>query len=250
MNVIKNCRHGLMLYNTNDIWIGRSLTQYGEFSQGEVELFQELIKPGMLVIDIGANIGTHTVPFAKLVGHKGLVFAYEPQRIVYYCLCANVALNNLTNVHCLRQAVGNAEGSIDVPELDFRKPNNFGGLELGKVSGTPVKLTKLDNLKLPRLDFIKIDVEGMELDVIKGAESLISKYRPLIYMEVDRPDSVETLTEMMQSLDYETYSHKPPLFNPDNYIGNEQNVFGNIVSINMLCHPKELEFNSAKLGLT
>src|SRR5262252_6457145 len=184
MNVLKQCRDGLMLLNTNDAFVGKSLMEYGEFSQGEVDLLQAVVKPGSTVLDVGANIGALTIPLARMVGPQGTVFAYEPQRMCYYLLCANVALNNLSNVVCLQNAVGKESGRMDIPELDFSQPNNFGGLELrseypdakGKCS---VKLIRLDDTPFARLDFIKIDVEGMEPEVMMGAKEIIKKHRPI-----------------------------------------------------------------------
>src|SRR5437773_2697778 len=90
-NRLKQCRHGMMLYNINDVYIGRSLDQYGEFSEGELDLFQQFVKPGQLILEVGANIGAHTVWLAQAVGSTGTVLAFEPQRIVYQALCANLA---------------------------------------------------------------------------------------------------------------------------------------------------------------
>src|ERR1700722_8284406 len=90
---LKCCRHGPFMYNINDEYIGRALDIYGEFSELENTLFQSLIKPGMTVLDIGANIGVHTVNFAKAATPLGKVIAFEPQRIIYQMLCGNVALN-------------------------------------------------------------------------------------------------------------------------------------------------------------
>ena len=96
-NRLKACRHGWMLYNVNDIYIGRSLDLYGEYSEGEIALFRQFLRPGDVVVEIGAHIGTHTVFFAKTVGPTGVVFAFEPQRVVHQTLCANIALNSLSN---------------------------------------------------------------------------------------------------------------------------------------------------------
>ena len=87
------CRHGTMLFNAGDIYIGASLAAYGEFSEGEVALFRQLLRPGMTALDVGANIGAFTLPMARLVGATGRVIAWEPQRIVVQTLCANLALN-------------------------------------------------------------------------------------------------------------------------------------------------------------
>src|SRR5689334_17984899 len=76
---LKRTRHGVMLYCAQDEYIGRSLDLYGEFSIEEAKLFGRLIKPGTTVLDIGANIGVHTLCFASAVGPGGAVIAFEPQ---------------------------------------------------------------------------------------------------------------------------------------------------------------------------
>lgn len=245
-----------MLVNTNDSYIGKSLLEYGEFSQGEVDLFEALVKPGMKVFDIGANIGALTVPLARMVGPQGMVFAYEPQRMCYYALCANVVLNNLTNVICLQNAVGKENGRIDVPELDFAKPSNFGGLELTKEypevqRKCSVKLVKLDETPF-RVDFIKIDVEGMEPDVLIGARELIKRDRPIIYMECDRGENMSLLVKLAKGANYDIYFHAPPLYSTKNYLNNPRNEFGPIASINMLCWPQgvALDLDVAKFQMS
>ena len=95
---IKRCRYGLMLFSANDVYIGRSLDLYGEFGESEVEVFRQLVRPGATVLDIGANIGAHTVALATIVGPQGRVVAIEPQRVIHQMLGANAALNALHHV--------------------------------------------------------------------------------------------------------------------------------------------------------
>src|SRR5438034_10860239 len=92
-NRLKDCRHGRMLYNINDAYIGRSLDLYGEFSEGEAELFRQIVRPGDVVVDLGANIGVHTIVFAQAAGPRGGVMSMEPQRLDVQMLCTAVALN-------------------------------------------------------------------------------------------------------------------------------------------------------------
>ena len=96
--ILKECKHGFFLFNKNDNFIGRSLDIYGEWCEGELATLFQVLKPGHLVIDVGANIGTHTIPFANKVTQTGLVLAFEPQRQVFGYLAANVSLNNLLHV--------------------------------------------------------------------------------------------------------------------------------------------------------
>ncbi len=235
-NRLKACRYGQMLYNSNDTYIGRSFDLYGEWSEGEVEFFRQAVQPGQCVIEVGANIGAHTVFLAQQVGPKGVVLAFEPQRIVFQTLCANMALNNIPNVVCFQQAAGSQHGFIKVPPLDYTRENNFGGLALGDFEhGEPVPVFPLDAISLPQCHFIKIDVEGMEEDVLRGAVAMIQRHKPILYVENDWEDKSASLIRYIDSLGYDMYWHRPPLFNPSNFLGNPNNVFDTIVSINMLC---------------
>ena len=240
-NEVANCRLGRMLYNRHDAYIGRSLALYGEFSKGEADLFRKIVRPGEAVIDVGANIGAHTVLFAQLAGPEGFVIAFEPQRIAYQMLCANLALNSITNAWCFQEAVGAEPGSILVPFVDPTKDNNFGGLPLGMhESGQSVRIVTLDSLNIGRCRLIKIDVEGMEAEAIKGATETIARHRPLLYVENDRDDNTKSnLIGLIQSLGYSTYWHCPMLFDPNNFLGNPENVFSNLASHNMICVPTE-----------
>ena len=232
----KACRYGHMLYNVHDRYVGRSLDLYGEFSEGEVVLFRQLVKAGDIVVDVGANIGTHTVFFSQQVGPAGRVLAFEPQRIVFQTLCANLALNSVTNVWAYPDAVGAEQGELFVPVLDHRRENNFGGLSLGAhADGEPVPVVTLDSLRVARCDLIKIDVEGMERAVLTGAANHVTRFRPVLYVENDRAERSADLIRLIDELGYAMYWHCPPLFNPQNYFGNPVNVFGDIVSANMVC---------------
>lgn len=237
---LKQCRHGLFLYNINDLFVGKALDLYGEYGEAETALFKQIIFPGYLVLDIGANIGTHTVFFAKQVGPRGRVYAFEPQRIVFQQLVANVALNSLLNVDCRQLALGTENGVIHIPPQDYMKVGNFGGVSMTEQNiGEAVQVMKLDDLNLPACHVIKLDVEGMEQKVLEGAQNTIKKFRPLIYTENDRQDKSADLISYLDNLGYEMYWHLPRLYSAKNFNQNPENIYKNIVSINMLCIPKE-----------
>ncbi|HEV3443422.1 MAG TPA: FkbM family methyltransferase [Gemmataceae bacterium] len=243
MNKLKRCRYGTMVYPPNDIYIGRSFELYGEFSEAEVAFFRQAVKPGFTVLDVGANIGAHTVPLAQLSGRGGRVLAFEPQRIPYYCLCGNMVLNNLGNVLCYQSGAAEVEGTISVPELNYDAESNFGGLDLTREypgSGSySVPAVRIDGLQLKNCHFMKIDVEGMERNVLEGAVETIRAHRPILYVEDDRQEKSAALRAFLDSLGYAMHLHLPPYFNPANLANNQQNVFGNTVSYNLFCYPKE-----------
>ena len=239
-NVRKRCRHGEMVFNRHDRYIGRSLDLYGEFSELEVELFATFLQPGALVVEAGSNLGAHTLALSGLVGGEGAVIAFEPQRLVFQLLCANLALNSIRNVFAYQKAIGTGAGTVFVPQLDPTVEANFGGLSLGGWdSGEAVPVAWLDSMRFPRLDFVKADVEGMEEQVLAGAAETIAHYRPILYLEDDRQEKSESLHNRIKSFGYRIYRHVPPLFNPDNFAGNPENVFPGIVSGNLLCVPEE-----------
>jgi len=235
---LKQCRYGPMLYLVTDQYIGQSLDRYGEFSEGEVEVFRQVIRPGWLILDIGANLGAHTIFLAKTTGPRGCVHAFEPQRVLFQMLCANVALNALDNVYTHHTALGREPGMATVPRLDYTVSQNFGSLSLeGWSEGERVPVATVDSLNLPACHLMKIDVEGMEADVLAGAEQTIRRFHPLLYVENDRQPKSAPLIRLVLAMEYRLYWHLPPLFNARNYFGAAENAFGRMVSANMLGVP-------------
>ena len=239
-NVLTNTRLGPMLANRNDRYVGQSILAYGEFSEGEAQMFRQLVGAGDVVIEAGANIGAHTLLLSRLVGAAGLVVAYEPQRIVFQTLCGNLALNQCLNVMARQQGLGSGAGQMVLPGVDPRQVNNFGGLSLlAQGPGEKVDIATIDSLGLPACKLIKADVEGMEADVILGAKDTLARCRPLLYLENDRAEKSPALIALILSLGYRLWWHVTPLYNPDNFLKNPNNVFGGTVSINILCQSNE-----------
>ena len=242
-NAVVKGKYGYLTYNKNDIIIGRSVEKYGEFSELELFLFQHICVAGDIVIEVGANIGTHTLALAKLLGDSGRIFAFEPQRIVFQTLCANMSINSIKNAECFHAAVSSENGSVLIPDIKYDIEGNFGGVDITRFDqGHRVQKVKLDGfLTLPRLKLIKIDVEGMECEVIRGAENLIEQFAPMIYVENDRQDKSKELIELIWSYGYKAFWHLPPIYNPDNYFGDKENIVPAIHSVNMFCVPKEMD---------
>ncbi len=240
-NRLTTTRYGRFLYNPQDTYIGRAIERYGEAHELELKLLRQLCGEGDCVFDLGANIGDHTVPLARHVGDRGFVFAFEPQRVIFQMLCANVALNDLVNVDCIHAAVGAEPGTVLIPEIDYSAEANYGGIEVSSFTeGRPVPRIVLDDFTaVRRADLVKIDVEGMEADVLRGARRFLERFRPVLYVENDRVERSRDLIELIQSLEYRAYWHVVPLFNEDNFLGNRDNIFPDVVATNMLCVPRE-----------
>ncbi|WP_242221211.1 FkbM family methyltransferase [Bacillus cereus group sp. BfR-BA-01380] len=211
-NRIINSPLGMLIYNNHD-YIGQILRDHGEWESYAVDLWKTFLEPDMTVLDIGANIGTHTLALSRIVGDNGTVLAFEPQRLIYYMLAGVVALNSLTNVWCFQKAVSDEEGTIFVPELDMEQNYNFGGFSLAEplrgapriLGGETVPVISIDNLNLQKCHFIKVDVEGMEENVLRGAQKTINKYSPIMYVENNRPNNSNSLIHFIRNLGYRMY---------------------------------------------
>lgn len=234
-----------MLVNENDIYMGRAYLKYGECCEAELATLLPLIRVPGLVIEVGTNMGIFTVPMAAQLAREGReMLALEPQPVIFQQLCANLALNGLLNVSALPYACGRTSGMTSFEVPDYRNPNNFGGLSMSAREGGHAKvesvpLVRLDDLvPAATVGFLKVDVEGQELAVLEGAAGLIDRSRPVLYVENDRVESSPALIAWLLARHYELWWHVPPLFNPANFYGVAENLYGDIHSYNMLCLPE------------
>lgn len=237
-NQLVDGRHGRFLVNRNDVFVGRSIIKTGEYSEGEVSALLERASPDATVVEVGANMGVVTVPLAKRAAR---VIAFEPQRLMFQTLCANLALNNLTNVEAWPMAVSNRSGTLEIETPDPHEPNNFGAAGIGRGETVPVSTLDILLSDEPRVDLIKIDVEGHEPQVLSGGASVIERCRPVIYMEADRDEHVDGLREALLAHRYGIWLHKPPLWSAVNFFRAPNPWGGNMISVNWLCVPLERE---------
>lgn len=215
--VLTNTAYGPMIVSRMDwlgiengqIGVGVQLLSTGVYDPHEGNVTCGLLTerriaagPGVVAIDVGANIGVRTIQWAKHMHGWGEVRAFEPQVPLFYALCGNIVFNNcFTNAKAECVVIGKEYGSILVPVPDYTKSCNFGGLEFRDRGGpggwyreyigqnyedmgqraSPVM--KIDGFCLERLDLLKVDVEGMELDVLDGATETVDRLHPIIVAE-------------------------------------------------------------------
>ena len=221
-------RYGPVTFLEKDMYVGKSLYYYGEYGPDESEMIVNLARDTCL--DIGANIGCIS---QALVSAGKFVEAFEPQPEIFKLL--------RQNVHCFAHNVGvsNRVGFAKMPKLHYSSKFNYGGVGLNESSiyGTiEVPLVTIDSLNITDVGFMKIDVEGHELEVLEGAAETISLYRPILYVEDDRVDKSRALRQYIAYLGYSIEEHKPTLYREDNFFGLKRNVWDkNYATHNLIC---------------
>jgi len=241
-------RRGWMLANLNDFYMGAAIATYGECNEAELAVLLALAQIPGLVVEVGANMGIHTVPLGLELQKQGRqIVAFEPQPVIFQQLCANLALNGLMNVTTWPFACGEAQGVVNFPRQDYQNTGNFGGVAMTSSTAVAneacvqVPCIRLDDmLQFERVGLLKIDVEGFELRVLKGGSALLQRSRPLLYLENDRVDNSQELIEWIWGMGYNLWWHTPQVFNPQNFFGVEKNLYGRVASFNMLGVPREV----------
>ena len=229
-------RWGRTYYIKKDEYVGKSIWNYGEYNPDETEMILSLVPASGLLLDIGANFGV-IAQALEASGHGDRTIAFEPQPYIV----KNVLSKNFHGV--IRPvAVGASVGEVCMPKLDYDKPNNFGGLGIvssfGGSNVISIPCVTIDSLDLGRVGFMKIDVEGYEENVLRGARETILRDRPIIYMEADRQDKIPSQISYMQSLGYSLEWHRPPLYREQNFFGKKKNVWDKLyASHNLICRP-------------
>ncbi|WP_205962428.1 FkbM family methyltransferase [Paraburkholderia phosphatilytica] len=242
--VLVDTRHGTMLANRHDEYVGQALIQYGEYAELETQLLLQCANRPGTVVEVGANIGSQTVPLAKAAKAAGAdVVAFEPQPFLFQNLCANLALNAVDNVTAWPFACAAQEGTVWFQHPNYQRTGNFGAVsvhEQALENGVQVPCVRLDDRVRERtVQLLKVDVEGFELQVLQGAREVLANHRPLLYVENDRVANSAALIQHLWGQGYRLWWHITPLFNPQNFRGNAENRYSNLCSVNMLGVPKE-----------
>ena len=216
---ILNTEHGTMIVNVNDRCTVTGGGEFGVASQllrnsrfdpdqvtalkGLAALRKHYFADGVLAVDCGANVGVFTIELSKHMKGWGSVISIEAQEFIYYALAGNIAINNCFNARAILAAVGAGNGAMMIPVLDYTASASFGSLELkptakeyigqkvdySQESMVEVRLMSIDSLCLPRLDLLKIDIEGMEIEALSGGADTISRLKPICYVELLKSDA-------------------------------------------------------------
>ncbi len=185
-------------------WVIASGSRFvkGTYEPIQSEAFQRLIRPGSVVFDVGAHVGYYTVLSSVLAGTRGQVIAFEPLPANLKYLRRHLKLNDCANVRVLTNCVG--EGS-SIARFDDSHGTGVG--HLANDGTLEVQVRSLDEMvesgELPIPTFIKIDVEGAELQVLKGAERLLRRHRPTLVLSTHSDDLDRTCLERLSEFGYD-----------------------------------------------
>ena len=224
-NILVSTDHGSMIVNRFDYIIGdnNELVGHGQWllDHGNCDTIETFVcfriletKSNPVMFDIGSNIGTITTMMANILRNIR-IYCFEPQEDVFKILCGNLAINNLHNCHPFNLALGKENKTIPVKEPDYSIPNDFGIFSLleNKIQTTDkikfIDICTLDNFvnkhQIKNIDLLKIDAEGMDLDVLQGAKLSIEKFNPYILIEYsDNRKSIKS--ELENYLGHEYYN--------------------------------------------
>lgn len=221
----------------------REVIVYKEFYKPELLAIQRLVKKGGVAIDIGANIGLFSVYLSKELGKKGKVYAFEPIKDTYWRMKENLTLNRCENVEAFQEAISNKKGKavMNVFPEGYGAWNTFGKPQFGEIkpiSRETVPVTTLDEFvkqkDIRKIDFLKIDVEGFELDVLQGGKKAITsnKVKHLSFEISQTPlegakRTGDDIFNILTKYGFKTYKFNPdsnkfegPVFEPDVFYQN------------------------------
>lgn len=167
------------------------LSAFGLYERPELDLLRALLRPGGTMLDLGAHVGTYALHAARAVGASGAVVAFEPVPTNAARLRENVALNGFTQVEVIEAAVSDAAGRATFSAVDVAGESGWGSLVIDASDVTralDVEVVTLDAFAaargLARVDLIKLDIQGSELQALRGAEQMLRTSRPAILCEI------------------------------------------------------------------
>lgn len=237
-------RFGILVHHRADRVVGRSLRLYGEWAPGETTLLGRLLKPTDHVVDVGANIGFHSLFFSRCVGEQGCVTAVEPEPGNHQLLQLNSVLNGLRNQVIYNCLVGRDSRVVMSWHAEVDEENRGGtSFVLGDDGDSgprcPLMQIALDDLEMERCNLLKVDVEGFEPAVFEGARDTLRRLRPWVFFEQKSQTGFEAIQELLAEADYRSFWYVSKAYPEFNMHGNEVDFFKGATETNILAVPRE-----------
>ncbi|MEQ8925272.1 MAG: FkbM family methyltransferase [Fulvivirga sp.] len=235
--IVINYLNGLKIRVTTNEIIGWNIFFLGEYEPDINELLRKYLKEGDIVIEAGSNIGSETLLISNIIGSKGVVYGFEPFPKVYLELEYNLEINQITNVKPVEMALGDSNCIIDFNIMDEDYPNQgmSSVIKTGHSQSIRVKQVILDDYiidnEIKKVNLIKMDIQGAEFNLLKGALKTVRTYNPVLILEASNPWSdLNALFQLLKSLNYD-------IFNIDSGMDKLSDI--KISDGNWLCLPKK-----------
>lgn len=202
--------------------LGLSSLLYGTFEKAELEFVGRYLKPGDAAFDVGANIGMFSAVIGLVTACGGRVTAFEPVPSNVARLRQNLERNQLTNVDIQEIALGSSETELEMHLAEDSAYHSFGHIEkpFCSVRCLTVPVRRLDNvwreIGTPTVRLVKIDVEGAEVEVLKGAQDFLTACRPVVLIEANSSEHLEGLKQQFRAFGFDCL--KPTAFVAHNYL--------------------------------
>lgn len=239
---------GSMFHFTADRCIGESLKIYGQWAFDEIALLYKILKQSERgdFIDLGANVGTHTVAIGRLLPQRE-VYAFEAQERVFRLLSANTLINGLMNTRLSNCLVGDTTKLARFVSNADSEASNSGAVQFRVLEDQEqapnaclIMQAAVDDIypQDRHVACIKVDLEGMEFPGLRGAQRTIERCMPVIYFEQNADTVHRPILDYLAKKGYDLFWHANFPFDPENYKGSSVNIFGPNIEKNVLCLPK------------
>jgi precorrin-6B methylase 2 len=214
---VAETRYGIAQYLPDQSIVGESVCYYGELLQQQLDLLARIIPHGGTALEVGAGVGLHSLFFAKALGDSGHLYVFEPQPQIQRILRQNLRANRVTNVTLLRSALGAGLGPVD-------------------------------ELRLLKLDLLKINGDIDAIAVIEGAKDTLWRARPVIFVAVGDNGLAREVASRTKDCGYRCWRNETTLFNPGNFARRATDVFGGATALAVLGVPEEIDMSVALDG--
>lgn len=230
--VVRSRRRGVTYELDLAEGIDLAMYLFGGFEPDTYAALQRLVRRGQTVVDIGANSGVHTLPMAVLAGDDGRVIAFEPTAPAFDRLRRNIALNPVLSpqITAVRAYLGDGSTPRSIPSFyaswrvdhkDAQHPKHFGSLADAAGAMATTLDAYLEGARIDRVDLMKIDVDGYEGQVLRGAKRMLERDRPTLIVEVcpyaleEQGDSADSLLGLLLEHGYAFFDERTAKRLPD-----------------------------------
>jgi len=208
MNTLKTQTDNLIINTLPNDWCGASIHNNKSWEPHITNFLNRNFKTDSVFVDIGSNYGWHSI---KSSLYCKTVYSFEPQKFIYDIQKMSIDENNILNIVLNNCGIGDKNETKEMSPIDYNNPSvNMGDLSVG-TGGEPIEIKTLDSFQLPKVDFIKVDVQGYEKYVLEGGINTIITSKPTIIIEMEDHQlrrfnyGVSELFQQLRSLDYYIY---------------------------------------------